>query len=87
MERLIEILPLAVGMLIGIPCIAGILITFIAVKGRSENKKTNRKEYEYKILEEKKKILELEIEKQNNQLKLLEAESKNLDKIIFENNK
>jgi hypothetical protein len=68
----------------------GAFISIAAIKrgnrGNQEIKKSNR---ELKIIEMEKqqKILELEIEKQNNQIKLLEAENKELDKIIYENEK
>ena len=39
-------------------------------------------DYEYKKLETQKEILELEIRKQDNQIRLLEEESKKYDKII-----
>ena len=38
-------------------------------------------------MELKKELLELEVEKQNGKIKLLEAENKNLDKIIYEEEK
>jgi len=44
----------------------------------------NRKTQDNKLreMELKKEILELELKKQNSQIKLLEEENKNLDKII-----
>jgi hypothetical protein len=39
-----------------------------------------------KEMELQKEILELEIEKQNSKVKLLEEENKRLDKMIFESN-
>jgi hypothetical protein len=44
--------------------------------------KIKSKKMEIKKMETQKEILELEIEKQNNQIRLLEEENKNLDKII-----
>ena len=38
-----------------------------------------------KELELQKEILELEVQKQDGKIKLLEMENKNLDKIIYEN--
>jgi uncharacterized membrane protein (DUF106 family) len=64
----------------------GVLIPFVALiipilaivlshKRRTQNSKI-------KELELQKEILELEVEKQNGKIKLLEEENKNLDKII-----
>jgi hypothetical protein len=44
--------------------------------------KMKKTEEDTKRLHAQKEILELEIEKQRNQLKLLEAETRNLDKVI-----
>jgi hypothetical protein len=44
--------------------------------------KMKKNEEDTKRLHAQKEILELEIEKQKNQLKLLEAENRNLDKAI-----
>jgi hypothetical protein len=44
--------------------------------------KMKKAEEDTKRLHAQKEILELEIEKQRNQLKLLEAENRNLDKLI-----
>ena len=46
--------------------------------------KSKKQQNDIKALELKKQILELEIEKQNSQVKLLEEENKKLDKIVFE---
>jgi len=43
-----------------------------------------KEHFEVTKMKAKKEILELEIQKQNNHLKLLEYENKNLDKIIYE---
>jgi uncharacterized membrane protein (DUF106 family) len=45
--------------------------------------KITKNKHELKKMQYQKEILELEVEKQNNQIKLLEEENKNLDKIIF----
>ena len=52
-------------------------IVAIVLKHRQNTQKDTIRE-----LELQKNILELEIEKQNGRIKLLEAENKNLDKII-----
>jgi hypothetical protein len=52
----------------------GIICTFLYKRGKVKT--------ELKKLEEQRKILELEIVKQNNQIKLLEEENKKIDKII-----
>ena len=46
--------------------------------------KTTKDKHELKKMQYQKEILELEVEKQNNQIKLLEEENKKLDKIIFD---
>ena len=46
--------------------------------------KSKQQQNNIKELELKKQILELEIEKQNSQVRLLEEENKKLDKIIYE---
>lgn len=46
--------------------------------------KLHKDKHELKKLEHQKKLLELEIEKQNNQILLLNEENKKLDKIIYE---
>ena len=45
----------------------------------------NKREKEIEKIKYRKEILELEVKKQDSQLKLLEAENKKLDKIIYEN--
>jgi len=45
--------------------------------------KITKNKHELKKMQYQKEILELEVEKQNNQIKLLEEENKKLDKIIF----
>ena len=56
--------------------IIGFIFTFVGkiVKGQQE------------VMKMQKEILELEIQKQNGQIKLLEEESKKYDKIINESN-
>ena len=44
--------------------------------------KVTKNKHDIKELQYKKEILELELEKQNNQIKLLEEENKKYDKII-----
>ena len=46
--------------------------------------KSSKNKTEHKVLEEKRKILELEVELQKGQIKLLEEENKKYDKIIYE---
>jgi len=46
--------------------------------------KINKDKHELKKMQYQKEILELEVEKQNNQIKLLEEENKKLDQIIFD---
>ena len=46
--------------------------------------KVTKDKHELKKLQYQKEILELEVEKQNNQIKLLEEENRKLDKIIFD---
>ena len=46
--------------------------------------KVTKNKHELKKMQYQKEILELEVEKQNNQIKLLEEENKKLDKIIFD---
>jgi cell shape-determining protein MreC len=64
-----------VSLFVGLPAI---VFTFI-----HKNIK-NKREKEIEILKYQKEILELEIEKENKQIKLLEEENKKLDKIIYE---
>jgi len=45
--------------------------------------KIKKDKHELKKMQYQKEILELEVEKQNNQIKLLEEENKKLDHIIF----
>jgi len=68
----------AVITVVGTLGLIGIIFHFVGkmVKGHNELSK----------LKIQKKILELEIEKQNGQIKLLEEESKKYDKILNENN-
>ncbi|MDR2659367.1 MAG: hypothetical protein LBC27_05185 [Spirochaetaceae bacterium] len=63
------------SLFVGLPAI---LFTFI-----HKNIKDKR-EKEIEKLKYKKEILELEIEKENKHIKLLEEENKKLDKIIYE---
>ncbi|MDR0562153.1 MAG: hypothetical protein LBG73_05640 [Spirochaetaceae bacterium] len=53
----------------------------VVLKFVSKNLK-HKREMEIEKLKYQKEILELEVHKQNNQLKLLEDENKKLDKII-----
>jgi Na+-translocating ferredoxin:NAD+ oxidoreductase RnfG subunit len=46
--------------------------------------KVTKNKHELKKMQYQKQILELEVEKQNNQIKLLEEENKKLDKIIYD---
>ena len=46
--------------------------------------KTTKDKNELKKMQYQKEILELEVEKQNNQIKILEEENKKLDQIIFD---
>ena len=46
--------------------------------------KITKDKHELKKMQYQKEILELEVEKQNNQIKILEEENKKLDKIIFD---
>ncbi|MDR0639215.1 MAG: bZIP transcription factor [Spirochaetaceae bacterium] len=61
-----------ISVFIGFP---GILFSFISSR---QKRKTEIQKLEYET-----RKLELEIEKQNNQLKLLEEENKKYDKIIY----
>jgi len=70
MEYLRLLIPI---MALSIPIVA------ITLSYKSRKQQNNIEE-----LELKKQILELEIEKQNGQVKLLEEENKKLDKIIYE---
>ena len=54
----------------------GILFSFIY--------KITKDKHELKKMQYQKEILELEVEKQNNQIKILEEENKKLDQIIFD---
>ena len=63
------------SLFVGLPAI---LFTFI-----HKNIK-NKRENEIEKLKYQKEILELEIEKENKQIKLLEEENKKLDRIIYE---
>jgi len=47
--------------------------------------KITKDKHELKKMQYQKEILELEVEKQNNQIKILEEENKKLDQIIFDN--
>jgi hypothetical protein len=66
----------------------GILIPFVALSipivAITLSYKQKAQRNKIKELELQKEILELEIEKQNGQVKLLEAENKKYDKIINE---
>jgi len=46
--------------------------------------KITKNKHELKKMQYQKEILELEVEKQNNQIKLLEEENRKLDRIIFD---
>ena len=46
--------------------------------------KVSKNKHEIKKLQFQKEILELEVKKQNNQIKLLEEENKKYDKIIYD---
>jgi uncharacterized membrane protein YkgB len=46
--------------------------------------KITKNKHELKKMQYQKQILELEVEKQNNQIKLLEEENRKLDKIIYD---
>ena len=46
--------------------------------------KITKNKNELKKMQYQKEILELEVEKQNNQIKILEEENKKLDRIIFD---
>jgi len=46
--------------------------------------KVKKNKHELKKMQYQKEILELEVEKQNNQIKLLEEENRKLDKIIYD---
>ena len=46
--------------------------------------KFTKDKHELKKMQYQKEILELEVEKQNNQIKILEEENKKLDQIIFD---
>jgi hypothetical protein len=67
----------------------GVLIPFVALAipivaiVLSHKRKTQ--DNKIKELELQKEILELEVEKQNGKVKLLEEENKKYDKIIYEN--
>jgi hypothetical protein len=61
---------------------AALAIPIIAIV-LSHNRKTQ--DTRIKELELQKEILELEVEKQNGMVKLLEEENKKYDKIIYEN--
>jgi hypothetical protein len=63
------------SLFVGLPAI---ILTFIR-----KNIK-NKREHEIEKLKYQKEILELEIEKENKHIKLLEEENKKLDKIIYE---
>ncbi|MDR0377857.1 MAG: hypothetical protein LBH70_08700 [Spirochaetaceae bacterium] len=63
------------SLFVGLPAI---LFTFVY-----KNIK-NKREKQIEKLKYQKEILELEIEKENKQIRLLEEENKNLDKIIYE---
>ena len=76
MKDFILMLPLIIAIIVIIPHICGIINTLIT------SKYVKMKEIELKMLEENRKILELEIQKQKYQLLLLEEENKKLDKVI-----
>jgi len=78
MKDLFNILPQIIGILVIIPSISGIINTIINNIG----KHLSKKEIELKMLEENRKIMELEIEKQKNHLLILEQENKKYDNII-----
>jgi len=67
----------------------GVLIPFFALSipiiaivfGHIQKTQKNK----IREMELQKELMELEIEKQNSKIKLLEAENKNLDKIIYNN--
>ena len=61
-----------------IPIIA-LSIPIVAIVSRH---KQRMQENKLKEMELQKKLLELEVEKQNSKIKLLELENKNLDRII-----
>jgi hypothetical protein len=63
------------SLFVGLPAI---VLTFI-----QKNIK-NKRENEIEKIKYQKEILELEIEKENKHIKLLEEENKKLDKIIYE---
>jgi hypothetical protein len=63
--------------------LAALSIPIIAITLGHKQKFQNSK---IKEMELQKEILELEIEKQNSKIKLLEEENKKLDKIIFNEN-
>jgi hypothetical protein len=71
MDEMLIAIVAVISLFIGFP---GILFLFIA--------NYQKKKMEIKKLEYETRKLELEIEKQNNQIKLLEAENKKYDKII-----
>jgi cell shape-determining protein MreC len=80
-ERTMDLTPIITGsiallsLLVGLPAI---VFTFV-----NKNIK-NKRENEIEKLKYQKEILELEIEKENKHIKLLEEENKKLDKIIYE---
>jgi hypothetical protein len=80
-ERSMDLTPIITGsiailsLFVGLPAI---LFTFVY-----KNIK-NKREKQIEKLKYQKEILELEIEKENKQIRLLEEENKNLDKIIYE---
>ncbi|MDR1470810.1 MAG: hypothetical protein LBT00_16145 [Spirochaetaceae bacterium] len=72
MENILVPIAGIIGVFIGFPAI---LFSFIS---GLQKRKTEIRKLEYET-----RKLELEIEKQNNQLKLLDAENKKYDKIIY----
>jgi len=46
--------------------------------------KITKNKHELKKMQYQKEILELEVEKQNNQIKLFEEENRKLDRVIFD---
>jgi len=79
MKDFFNVLPQVIGLLVGIPCICGIINTIIS---NGKGRHLSNKEIELKLLEEKRKIMELEIEKQKTQLLFLQEENRKYDNII-----
>lgn len=67
----------------GILAIVALFIVIpVTVIGAIRKNSKNKREYELEKLRYQKEMLELEIQKQTNEIKKLEEENKNLDKII-----